>query len=362
MQWLCNPGLAACLGPWAEQRRGDKLRAGSVQSDVVTSCPNDLPEKEGAFDDIAPTGTVTSSRTTRDIIAGQHGSRVCTWKDAVGIVVLVAVVGGLALLVNQLEDQLIAAALVIEGLGFAGHVVFLVLFMWVSTPFGYNWSTVAILVGFCYGWLGLIDVVVDTLIGGFFGYYLARYGIGKWTQRRIRKMSFSKRAYLLAAKSVIESGQAGILMILVLRFGPLPFGVLNGFLGATCTIRAPVYAATLVLGTLPGTIMMTNLGVVVRNLGSFQAATQSPSGRTNLIIQIVMVIVTFVLSLVFGRFLTIYVLPKWIAEDAVITLDTTDEMEVEVSVPSPQIEKQGVELKPTAKTLGGPCDKNALEP
>mmetsp|Transcript_35632 Transcript_35632/g.113938 ORF Transcript_35632/g.113938 Transcript_35632/m.113938 type:complete len:111 (-) Transcript_35632:169-501(-) len=62
---------------------------------------------------------------------------------------------------------------------------------------------------------------------------------------------------------------------------------------------------------------MINLGVVVRRLGSFSAAAGSESGRMNLLLQVIMLVLSIVGSIVFARCLTVKVLPKLIRQDEV---------------------------------------------
>merc|ERR1712070_436743 len=77
------------------------------------------------------------------------------------------------------------------------------------------------------------------------------------------------------------------------------------------------YIVTTLIGSEHSLIMLTSIGILVRDLGSLEKATQSARGQLNLFVTIGICIVTVIVCLFFARYLAIHVLPGMITEDVV---------------------------------------------
>lgn len=247
----------------------------------------------------------------------QNGTRVCRLKDFLAIVLLFGLTGAAIAALQTQEQHLLIVANWIQGLELSGHLLFFLMFLFVGLPFGYNWSTTCILCGFAYGWMALIDAYLGTVISSLVSYYISRWWFRDCIASRIERLGPKKRLYLLGMKAVMESDRGGCLALSVLRGNPvLTFGMYNGFVGALVSVSQFRLVVTTILGMSYSTITCVYLGVLVKQLGSLQAATTSEQGRFNTIVNIVLYILFTVLGFVFLRYLTVRVLPRFIVDDA----------------------------------------------
>lgn len=278
--------------------------------------------------DASPTAmSKTSSTATvsvHDVLRENHGTAVCKASDVAKMFLMLFLVGCAVLLVSTQQEHLVDFAEHIEALGSSGHIIFFLLFIWVGLPCGYNWSTVVILVGFAYGWTGIVDSYVGTLCSAVLSYYGSRYCLKDWMERRLSGLNPKKRLYLRVALSVIGSGRAGILMQVIMRLQPVQtFGLTNAFFGAmTPDLHIFVYATSTFLGMQYGIMMMTSVGILVRDVGSVSKAMSSEGSRWNLVVQGVAAAVMAVGVFFYSRHLAVNVLPRHIPEDAVIEVET----------------------------------------
>jgi uncharacterized membrane protein YdjX (TVP38/TMEM64 family) len=261
--------------------------------------------------------SVQTRESVKSILQDHYGTRVCRFTDCMVIFVVVVIVAAAVWAINTQDDKLMDLSRWIEGLGVVGPAVFLLLFLWVGLPCGYQWSTIVVLVGFAYGWAGIALSNFSTAIAAVVSYYSSRFCMRKCMLERIRRLSVKKRMYLLAVIKVIESDRGGFLMQVVLRMQPFQtFGVTNAFLGACTSIPIWKFAFTTLVGMQQALVMLTSVGVLVRDVGSLEQATKSSAGRLNLFVTVGIAIVAIVICFFFGRYLAIYVLPEMIEEEA----------------------------------------------
>lgn len=288
---------------------GDVHHRGGALEEKIADIPEAaMPAKERA--------------SVRDVLEEVHGKRVCKPQDALAIVGALACIAVAAWLITLVGDDLVDFAEWLVDLGAAGHLLFFGLFVWVGLPFGYNWSTLCVLVGFAYGWVGLLDIYFGTVCSSTFTFFMSRRCCGGCVSSRLGALGKKKRMYLKAAKMVMESRRAGFLMLVVFRVNPvLTFGMENAMFGAWLSVPIWKLAVTTFLGTQYGAMSMTNMGILVRELGSLKTATASTASSWPLIIQIAAFCILFVGGSMYLRYLTIRVLPGMIDEDAVVELE-----------------------------------------
>lgn len=262
------------------------------------------------------------------ILTETHGTRVFRLSDALQILALFLVIGVAVWAINTQDEKLVQFSEWIEGLGFLGVVIFFLLLVWVSMPFGYNWSTTVVLVGFAYGWVSMILTNVGTIAGAVFAYYTSRYFMRSCMQHRVSKLSTKKRLYLAAVTQVIESGRGGFIMQILLRLQPVQTtGLTNAFFGVFTTIPMWKYILTTILGNQHAIVLLTSIGIMVRDVGSLEEAANTETGRLNLLVTIGICVISVVSCLIFARYVAVHVIPKLIQKDAVVSLTTASKLD-----------------------------------
>lgn len=266
--------------------------------------------------------SVASNVSVRSVLSEYHGTKLCSIKDALIVVCIFGILGLFVWILSSQSEHLVAFSEFVEDTGPVGHVIFFAIFMFVGLPFGYNWSTVVLLVAFAYGWSSLIDVNLGTGISALANYHSSRLFLAKCVNRRMKALGPKKRLYLQAAKHVIENHKAGYLMLLLLRMQPvLPFGMANTFLGALCRLGPLKYLSSTMLGTQIDIVKLISIAVMVRGAGSLEAATQGEAGTRSLIVTVVVTTCVIIGSIVFARYLAVRVLPSLISDDECIEVD-----------------------------------------
>ncbi|CAE8616749.1 unnamed protein product, partial [Polarella glacialis] len=210
-----------------------------------------------ADDEIA---TMDSSRA-RTILEESHGSSVCTLGNALKMLGVLAFVAVGMVVAAVLGKQMVQVAEYLDSLGIAAHALILVLFLWSGFPIGPSWSFLCAIAGFAFGWYGVLDAMAGTQISATVNFYASRYLIAAWAQRKIHGLESKKRLYLMAAKSVMEMPRSGMLMLMVLRVSPVPFGVTNYLVGSMCPdIGILPFLLSTLIGSQPYVLLMVNLG------------------------------------------------------------------------------------------------------
>lgn len=305
-------GCAGCFRLWLPKARAeDWSPTAIVPGEAVPDLHLPGPDLLGTD----CTDQTSPHLDVKAILAEHHGAHVCTLCDGVKIVLVLGIIALVIYFINSQERALVALASWIEQQGWWGRLLFFVFFLWVGVPIGYGWSTVVVLTGFAYGWLGAIDTAVGTMLSAVLNYWAGRYLFAGWLNRKVSSMSDKRRLYIMAAMSVMQNPRAGCLMQVVLRFQPIPFGLANGIISALCSVPLWSYCLATAIGMTPTAALMLNLGIVVRDLGSLEAAASTPSGRANLAVQITILVVSVVASFLFGRYLSIHVLPRMLDQE-----------------------------------------------
>jgi len=258
-------------------------------------------------------------RSVKSILEDRHGTRVCRVRDVLGIIFVLASLAGGILAFNTQAEFLLKAAKAIRDMGALGHLMFFLLHMWVGLPIGYNWSAIVTLVGFAYGWYGVIHNTLFSMIAVVLTHYGLGYCMQPYMKRRMERLGKRKRLYLLAVSKVIESNRGGFLMLIVLRMQPVQtFGLTNAFLSTFPSITMRKLLASSFLGMEHSVIMLTSIGILVRDVGSLGEAADSDHGRMNLFITAGISAVTIVICLIFARYLVVHMLPKMIEDDVMV--------------------------------------------
>jgi len=225
-----------------------------------------------------------------------------------------------------LQAEIMEMARAIQSLGISGHFLFLLLYLWAGSCMGLGWSLFSLVHGIAYGWVGLIPIMFHSIVSALFGYYMANRCCASWVSRKVGSLGRRKRLYLLAARSVLQMPKAGLLMQVVLRLSPTPFGLINSLLGIWGPLPLPIFVLATVLGHLPQMLMMISLGRVLNSLGSLEKALASQTGKVNLGLQLCFSTLCVIFSLLFTRYLSVKVLPRMISDEATVTVDDTDDV------------------------------------
>lgn len=109
--------------------------------------------------------------------------------------------------------------------------------------------------GAVYGlWWGTVWSVVGATLGAIAAFWLARYLMRDWFQKR-----FAKKPMFQKLNDTIC--ERGLSCVLVIRFSPIsPFNVVNFAFGLT-PVQVRSYALGTLIGIIPGTLAYTWLGV-----------------------------------------------------------------------------------------------------
>merc|ERR1719329_880409 len=190
--------------------------------------------------------------------------------------------------------------------------------------------------------MGVLDSYVGTLCSAVFSYYGSRYFLREWMDRRLNALDSKKRIYLKVALSVIGSGRAGILMQVIMRLQPVQtFGLTNAFFGAmTPDLHILNYVASTFLGMQYGVMMMTSVGILVRDVGSLREALASEGSRWNVVVQGAAAATMAVAIFFYSRHLAVNVLPRHIPQDAVIQVSAKRAKEEKSSADLPACRDQ----------------------
>lgn len=125
-------------------------------------------------------------------------------------------------------------------------------------------SFLSLAVGFVFGrWLGWSLLVVSATIGAIIVFWLARYLLTGWAQRKLTNVSVAK-------KIIEEVDRNALNYLLFLRLVPLfPFWLVNLSMAFT-KIDTKRYAVGTFIGIMPGSFVFANLGqslATIENVG-----------------------------------------------------------------------------------------------
>jgi uncharacterized membrane protein YdjX (TVP38/TMEM64 family) len=282
-----------------------------------------LPSANGLEAESPPVSPEGRQMNVSQILQEEAQRSQCGPKQCALIVVMIVLIGAAVWAINSQEDKLIAFAKFVADLGFFGHAIFFVILLWTGLPFGYNFSTTIVLIGFSYGWPGMIDAQVGTACSALLGLVFSRFFLQDWTLRWMSGMKGRKRLYLEACKAIMDSDKAGFLCQVLCRNSPLTFGLCNTFLSVFSKASAMRYLGTTMVGSQLSLILAMFLGIAVRRLGSISAATTTEEGRVGLICSMVVFGVVCAGLLAAVRYMQTRVLPSLVSPDQ--TIEVPDE-------------------------------------
>ena len=134
-------------------------------------------------------------------------------------------------------------------------VLFFVCAHIVANAVGVPGTVLVIVGGAVYGlWWGTVWSVLGATLGAIAAFWLARYLLHDWFQKRFaHRPMFKKLNDTLCAN--------GLSCVLLIRFSPIsPFNVVNFAFGLT-PVQVRFYALGTLIGIIPGTLVYTWLGV-----------------------------------------------------------------------------------------------------
>lgn len=168
-----------------------------------------------------------------------------------------ALVGAcLAWLLLPVEDAVGFLTDWIRDRGFWGILVFSLVYIVVVVVLAPA-SALSIAAGFVFGAWGIPIVVLSAAIGANLAFLISRHVI----RRKVRVRAAKLRWFEAADQAVKEDGWK---IVLLLRLSPLvPFGLQNYLMGVT-SISGSAYAASTIIGIIPGTALYVYLGTLGR--------------------------------------------------------------------------------------------------
>lgn len=168
-------------------------------------------------------------------------------------VVLVLAVVGIGFLFLPVKAWAMALQTWIQGLGYFGPVVFILLYV-VATVFLIPGSALTLVAGAIFGlWLGAATVIVGANLGALTSFLLAKTKL----RDNVREWAKGNPKFAALDRAI---GQNGFKMVLLTRLSPaFPFTLLNYFLGLT-SVPVGAYVLANFLGMLPATFMYVYFG------------------------------------------------------------------------------------------------------
>lgn len=190
---------------------------------------------------------------------------------AVAAVVAVLVLGG-----RQLAPLVPAFANWMEGLGWAGPLLFMLVYA-VACLLLLPASVFTMIAGAVYGvgW-GVLYTAVGALVAIAVAFLISRHLARNAVARRL-----ASRPELAAIDRAV--GLDGFRIVLLLRLSPIvPFSILNYALGLTrVRFRDYLFAS---VGSIPGTFVFVSAGRLAGDLATVAAGESSPDSRSKMIL------------------------------------------------------------------------------
>jgi uncharacterized membrane protein YdjX (TVP38/TMEM64 family) len=189
----------------------------------------------------------------------------------VAAVVAVLVLGG-----RQLAPLVPAFASWMEGLGWAGPLLFMLVYA-VACLLLLPASVFTMIAGAVYGvgW-GVLYTAVGALVAIAVAFLISRHLARNAVARRL-----ASRPELVAIDRAV--GLDGFRIVLLLRLSPIvPFSILNYALGLTrVRFRDYLFAS---VGSIPGTFVFVSAGRLAGDLATVAAGESSPDSRSKMIL------------------------------------------------------------------------------
>ena len=148
---------------------------------------------------------------------------------------------------SQTDEQSSGEAALGVGIFLIAHVI--------ANAIGVPGTVLVVVGGAVYGlWWGTLCSVIGATVGAVVAFWLARYLLHDWFQKRFSHSALLKKLNKTLCKE-------GLSCILLIRFSPVsPFNVVNFALGLT-PVSVKSYALGTLVGIIPGTLAYTWLGV-----------------------------------------------------------------------------------------------------
>jgi uncharacterized membrane protein YdjX (TVP38/TMEM64 family) len=244
--------------------------------------------------------------------------------SVVGFIILFTTIGVLVA-----SGLLQSWAISIGQLGIWAHLIFVLFFFQTGLPFGWGYAMFIQIVGFVFGWFGLVTAEIGMLCGGIAGFFTSRYCLRNWALRKIETFPVERRRIVDEARNTLSQGGRSVLFFSVIRNTPaLTFGWVNGLCGALTDMSLSLYILTLILGTQADLCLNIFIGTVARELATYNTADSKKAGnftstqnstrnstiisvagnvqnleQTVLTIQILLAVLLFVASTIWSRWL-----------------------------------------------------------
>lgn len=201
--------------------------------------------------------------TTTDSAAPGAGARYAKPLGVVAAVVVVAVAA------RQLGGYVPAVAAWVEGLGYWGPAVFILVYV-AATVLFVPGSLLTLAGGAIFGVVqGTAIVWIAATLGSIAAFLVARYGARNWVAARL-----SERPRFAAIDRAVADN--GLKITFLLRLSPIfPFSFMNYALGLTRVgLRDYALAAT---GMLPGTLLYVYYGHAIKEVAAIAVARPAGS-------------------------------------------------------------------------------------
>jgi uncharacterized membrane protein YdjX (TVP38/TMEM64 family) len=210
---------------------------------------------------------------------------------------LIACVAGLAivaaLVLLPVHTWLESILLWTRGLGFAGYLVVILLYVAACVLF-IPGSLVTLATGFLFGVVaGSITVSIGSTLGAS-----AAFLVGRYLAREKIEQKLAQNTKFAAIDQAV--GQNGFKIVLLTRLSPVfPFNLLNYAFGLT-RVRFATYALASWIGMMPGTILYVYLGSTAGDLAQiFSGGVQAGQGQQ--VFKVIGLIATLVVTLLVTR-------------------------------------------------------------
>jgi len=224
----------------------------------------------------------------------------CPWRRSsyIRLCMLILVLGALAALLTFFAHKawVANAILWVESLGIYGYVVFVLIFIVISMPFGVGYMLICLACGFLYGIaLGVLTIFIGCGLGAAASYFVCQRFMRQWIERKVRN-SRKLSAVMVAAK------KNGFKISVLLRFIPIPLGIQTGLL-AISNIRFPIFLLGSLLGMLPEQLLFAYWGDAAKDLAQIASGEEemSPAKIAFMVIGVVVAIFLTVFLVWLGR-------------------------------------------------------------
>lgn len=219
-------------------------------------------------------------------------SKSTIWKVA-GAILLVAALFGLSRLFD-VQSALRTALERVEGLGFIGYGVFVLMYI-VASVFFIPGSILTLGAGAIYGLLeGFILVSVGSTLGATAAFVVGRYAARDWVARRVA----GNPKFRAIDDAVAREGWK---VVGLTRLSPVfPFTLLNYAYGLT-KVSLGQYVLASWIGMMPGTVMYVYIGTLAGNIATLGAEDAQGGETGKLVLQGIGLVATIAVTVYVTR-------------------------------------------------------------